>query len=148
MAASKKKPVTRNSVIANSIDTAVYNLETALEKVNKAVAVRSAESKKMLNESKRLRKRHTTQMNRKRRAIAAEKKNSTVDTRKAVRAATSELNATKKAIAKVTGARQLLLDELSGLKQSQQSVNAYVKGIYAADRAIEKSKKKKRARRK
>ena len=67
MAASNKKPVARNSVIANSIDTAVYNLETALEKVNKAVAVRSAESKKMLNESKRMRKRHSTQINRKRR---------------------------------------------------------------------------------
>ena len=148
MPATNKKPVTRNSVIANSIDSAVSNLETALEKVNRAVAVRSAESKKMLNESRRLRKRHTAQMNRKKRAIAAEKKNSTVDTRKAVRVTTSELNATKKAIAKVAGARQLVLEELSGLKESQQNVSAYVKGIYAADRAIEKSKKKKRARRK
>ena len=148
MPATNKKPVTRNSVIANSIDSAIYNLEAALEKANRAVAVRSAESKKMLNESRRLRKRHTAQMNRKKRAIAAEKKNSTVDTRKAVRVTTSELNATKKAIAKVAGARQLVLEELSGLKESQQNVSAYVKGIYAADRAIEKSKKKKRARRK
>ena len=50
MAASKKKPVTRNSVIAKSIDTAVSNLEAALEKANKAVVVRTAESKKLLNE--------------------------------------------------------------------------------------------------
>ena len=148
MAATKNKPVPRNSVIANSIESAMYNLETALEKVNRAVTLRSAESKKMLNESRRLRKRHTAQMNRKKRAIVAEKKNSTLDTRKAVRVATSELNATKKAISKVAGARQLVLDELSGLKESQKRVTAYVKGIYAADRAIEKSKKKKRVRRK
>ena len=148
MAATKNKAVARNSVIANSIVSAVYNLETALEKVNRAVTSRSAESKKLLNESRRLRKRHTTQMNRKKRAIAADKKNSTVDTRKAVRVATSELNATKKAITKAAGSRQLVLDELSGLKESQKRVTAYVKGINAADRAIEKSKKKKTTRRK
>ena len=148
MAATKKKPVVRNSVIANSIESAVYNLETALEKVNRAVTARSAESRKLLNESRRLRKRHTTQMNRKKRAIAAEKKNSNVDTRKAVRVTTSELNATKKAISKVAGSRQLVLDELSGLKESQKYVTAYVKGVYAADRAIEKSKKKKKVRHK
>lgn len=147
MAATKKKPVARNSVISNSIESAVYKLEDMLEKVNSAVTSRSAESKKMLNESRRLRKRHTTQMNRKKRAIAADKKNSTADTRKAVRVATSELNATKKAVTKVAGARQLVLEELSGLKESQKHVTAYVKGINAADRAIEKSKKKKGRRR-
>lgn len=147
MPATNKKPVARNTVIANTINTAIYNLETALEKANKAVAARSAESKKLLNESRRLRKRHTTQMNRKKRAIAAEKKNSNADTRKAVRLATSELSGTKKAIEKTTTTRQAVLEELTALKQSQKYVGAYVKGIYAADRAIASSNKKKRARR-
>lgn len=146
MPATNKKPVARNSVIANTIDTAVYNLETALEKANKAVTVRSAESKKLLNESRRLRKRHATQMNRKKRAIAAEKKNSSADTRKAVRVASSELNATKKAIQKTTTTRQAVLEELAALKESQKYLGAYVKGIYAADRMIAKASKKKRAR--
>ncbi|MGD2160974.1 MAG: hypothetical protein PVG12_11885 [Gammaproteobacteria bacterium] len=144
---ASKKPVARNSVIANSINSAVNNLESALEKANKAVTARSAESKKLLNESRRLRKRHAAQMKRKQRAIAAEKKNSTADTRKAVRTTTSELNATKKAITKATTARQAVLEELAGLKDSQKNVTAYVKGIYAADRARERSKKKKRTRR-
>jgi hypothetical protein len=145
--AASKKPVARNTVIANSIDNAVYNLEVALEKANKAVTVRSAESRKLLNEVRRLRKRHAAQMKRKKRAIATEKKNSTADTRKSVRTTTSELNATKKAITKATASRQAVLEELAGLKDSQKSVAAYVKGIYAADRMIEKSKKKKRTRR-
>ena len=145
--AASKKPVTRNSVIASSIDNAVYNLEAALEKADKAVVVRSAESKKLLNESRRLRKRRTTQMNRKKRAIAADKKNSTGDTRKAVRAVTSELNATNKAITKTSSARQVVLEELAGLKDSQKMLSGYVKGLYAADRAIERAKKKKKARR-
>ena len=147
MAARKAKPVTRNSVIANSITSAVSNLESALEKVNKAVVVRSAESKKLLNESRRLRKRRQTQMNKKKRAIAADQKNSTGDTRKAIRAITSELNATNKAITKTTTTRQAVLEELTGLKDSQKMVSGYVKGIYAADRAIERAKKKKKARR-
>ena len=147
MAASNKKPVTRNSVIANSLDNAVFNLEAALEKANKAVVARSTESKKLLNESRRLRKRRTTQMNRKKRAIVADKKNSTGDTRKAIRAVTSELNATNKALMKATSTRQAVLEELAGLKHSQKMLSGYVKGIYATDRAIERAKKKKKARR-
>jgi hypothetical protein len=147
MPATKKKPVARNTVIANSIDNAVNNLEVALEKANKAVTTRSMESKKLLNESRRLRKRHAAQMKRKQRAIAAEKKNSNADTRKAVRTTTAELNATKKALTKTTATRQAIVEELAGLKDSQKHVAAYVKGIYAADRAIERSKKKKQSRR-
>ena len=147
MPATKKKPVARNTVIANSIDNAVNNLEVALEKANKAVTTRSVESKKLLNESRRLRKRHAAQMKRKQRAIAAEKKNSNADTRKAVRTTTAELNATKKALTKTTATRQAIVQELAALKDSQKHVAAYVKGIYAADRAIERSKKKKQSRR-
>ena len=147
MATTNKKPVTKNSVIANSIESSVNNLEAALDKANKAVTARSAESKKLLNETRRLKKRRTTQMGKKKRAIAADKKNSTADSRKAVRAITAELTATSKALAKATATRQAVLEELSGLKQSQKMLNGYVKGIYAADRAIARSQKKKRTKR-
>ena len=147
MATTKKKPVTRSSVIANSIESSVGNLEAALDKANKAVTARTAESRKLLNESRRLRKRRTTQMGKKKRAIAADKKNSTADSRKAVRSIVSELNATSKTLEKVTSSRQAVLEELSGLKDSQRKLNGYVKGIAAADRVIARSKKKKRAKR-
>ncbi len=142
MAVTKKKPLTKNSVIANSIESAVYNLEVSLEKADKAVTARSSESKKLLNESRRLRKRRATLMGKKKRAIAADKKNSTGDSRKAVRTITSELAATRKVLDKATTIRQAVLEELSGLKASQKILSAYVKGIYAADRAIARSKKK------
>lgn len=147
MPTTNKKLVTRNSVIANSIESSVYNLEVAFDKANKAVTARSNESKKLLNESRRLRKRRTTQMGKKKRAIAADKKNSTVDSRKLVRTVTSELTATNKALVKVTTSRQAILEELTGLKDSQKKLSAYVKGIYAADRAIARSTKKKRVKR-
>jgi len=86
MVASNKKPVNRSFVSVNSIDNSVYNLEGALEKASKAVVVRSTESKKLRNESHRLRKRRLTQTSKQKRAIAADKKNSTGDTRKAIRA--------------------------------------------------------------
>ena len=144
MATINKKSVARNSVIANSIESSVYNLEVALEKANKAVVARTAESRKLMNEGRRLRKRRTTQIGRKRRAIAADKKNSTAESRKAVRSIVSELNTTSKTLTRVTSSRQAVLEELSGLKESQKMLNGYVKGIYAADRALAKAKKKKR----
>ena len=147
MPTTNKKPVTKNSVIAKSIESSVYNLEVALENANKAVTVRSAESKKLLNETRRLRKRRTTQMGKKKRAIAADKKNSTADSRKAVRTITSELTATSRDLVKATATRQAILEELSGLKQSQKMLSGYVKGIYAADRVIARSKKKTRTKR-
>jgi len=147
MATTKKNPVTKNSVIAKSIESSVYNLEDALDKANKAVTAGSTESKKLLNETRRLRKRRTTQMGKKKRAIAADKRNSTVDSRKAVRTITSELAATSKVLLKATASRQAILEELSGLKESQKMLSGYVKGISAADRVIARSKKKRRTKR-
>ena len=144
MAAKKKKSVTKNSAITKIIDSSVTSLVTALENVDKAISAVSKESKKLLNETRRLKKRRTTQMGKKKRAIAANKKKSSGDSRKAVRSTKSELAATNKILAKVTAARQYVTEELSGLKESQKMLSAYVKGIDAADRKIAKSKKKKR----
>ena len=87
-------------------------------------------------------------MNKKKRAVAADKRTSTADSRKLIRSITSELNATKKQLDKTTTSRQAVLEELAGLKSSQKMLNGYVKGIYATDLAIERAQKKKRPRRK
>jgi len=145
MAVKKKTPVTKNAVIANTIASSVSNLKLALEKADKAVSERSSESKKLMIETRRLRKRRIAQMGKKKRAIAANKKNPSVDSGKAVKAIKSELAATDKVIVKTTAMRQAVLEELSGLKQSQKTLSAYVKGLNAADRAA--AVKNKRARR-
>lgn len=147
MAVRKKKPVTKNSVIAKTIESSVSNLTDALEKVEKSVTVRSSESKKMMSETRRLKKRRQSQMGKKKRAIAAEKKNSSGDTRKAVRSIQSELVATNKALVKVTATRQIVLEELSGLKDSQKKLRAYAKGIAAADKQMARKPKRRRAKR-
>jgi hypothetical protein len=148
MAVAKKKTVVKNSAIASTIENSVYNLEVALDKADRAVTVKSAESKKLLNETRRLKKRRTSLMGKKKRATAANRKNSTGDSRKLLRSVTSELAATNKVLVKATAARQAVLEELSGLKGSQKMLAAYVKGISAADRAIARSKKKRRVKRK
>ena len=145
MAVKQKTPVTKNAVIANTIASSVSNLKLALEKADKAVSERSSESKKLMIETRRLRKRRIAQMGKKKRAIAANKKNPSVDSGKAVKAIKSELAATDKVIVKTTAMRQAVLEELSGLKQSQKTLSAYVKGLNAADRAA--AVKNKRARR-
>lgn len=145
MAVKKKTPVTKNTVITRTIESSVGNLEAALAQAIAAVTARSAESKKLLNETRRLRKRRTSQMNRKKRAVEAEKKNATADTRKAARVAVSELAATTRLLAKTTASRQVVLQELSGLKQSQKALAAYVKAINAANRALAKPKRARRS---
>jgi regulator of replication initiation timing len=146
MAVKKKSQVTKNSVIANTLESSVANLKLALEKVDKAVSERTAESKKLMLEARRLKKRRTTQMAKKKRAVAADRKNHTVDSGKLVRTATAELNATDKILVKATATRQGVLAELSGLKESQKTLGAYVKSINAADKLL--ASKNKRTRRK
>jgi len=146
MAARKKKVIIKSSVIAKTLESSVTNLVTALGQADKSVTARSSESKKLLNETRRLRKRRLTQMGKKKRAIAAEKKNSTVDTRKAVRTVSAELVVTNKSLIKTTAGRQAVLLELSSLKDSQKKLRAYVKGIDAANRQIAKPKKKRTMR--
>lgn len=146
MSARRKKSVTRNSVIAKTLESSVSNLVDALEKVDKAVTIRSSQSKKMMNETRRLKKRRLTQVGKKKRATVAVKKNSSADTRKALRSITSELSATKKALVKATVARQAVLEELSGLKESQKKLRAYVKGISVADRRMARPKRRRAKR--
>lgn len=145
MAARKKALPTRSVVIANTIESAVANLESALQKANAAVTARSIESKKLMTEARRLKKRRLAQLGRKKRAMAANKKDSTAATRKAVKTTTSELAATNKALVKSTAARRTVLQELSGLKESQKKLKVYVKGIIAADRTLAKPKRKRKA---
>ena len=148
MAVAKKKTVVKNSSIVSAIDNSVYNLEVALDKADRAVTVKSAESKKLLTETRRLKKRRATLMGKKKRATTANRKNSTGDSRKLLRSVTSELAATNKLLVKATATRQAVLEELSGLKDSQKMLAAYVKGINAANRAIAKTRKKRRSGRK
>lgn len=145
MAARKKALPTRSVVIANTIESAVANLESALQKANAAVTARSIESKKLMTEARRLKKRRLAQLGRKKRAMAANKKDSTAATRKAVKTTTSELAATNKALVKSTAARRTVLQELSDLKESQKKLKVYVKGIIAADRTLAKPKRKRKA---
>ena len=89
--AVRKKTIAKSASIEKTLDTSVNKLFDAFESANKAIKLRSAESKKMLASSRRLKKRRLTLLNKKKRAVAAEKKNSTVETRKAVRMLKTEL---------------------------------------------------------
>jgi len=142
--AAKKKVVVKSAAIERTLETSVDNLVTALEKADKAIKSRSAESKKLVTESRRLRKRRLTWINKRKRAVAAEKKNSTVETRKVVRTIDAEKTAIRKDLVKATSARQTVLSELSGLKASQKKLSGYVRGINATDKQIAKPKRRTR----
>lgn len=143
---AKKKVVAKSAAIAKTLESSVSNLVAALEQTDKAIKVRSAESKKLLIEGRRLRKRRLTATGKGKRAVAANKKNSTVETRKAVKTIAADKVAISKSMVKSTAARQAVLAELSGLKDSQKKLSGYVRGINATDKQI--AKPKRRAKRK
>lgn len=142
MAARKRKPVVSSAAIEKVLNTSVGNLEDAKSNCDKAVKSRTAESKKLLNELRRLRKRRLTGMSKKKRAVAADKKESTVASRKNVRTLTSELATTNKTLKVTVAKRSAVLSELSGLKTSLKRLNGYTKGITSTDKAIAKPKRR------
>ena len=141
MALKKKTNIARNAVIANTMETSVSKLRDSLEQVEKAVTARSNESKKLMLETRRLKKRRVVQMGKKKRAVAANKKNGSAESGKALKTIKSELAATMKVLVNTTASRQAVLEELSSLKESQKMLRAYIKSINAAERAMGVSKR-------
>jgi hypothetical protein len=146
MAVAKKKPATNNAAITNTIASSVSNLRTALESTGKAVSERTSASKKLMLETRRLKKRRIAQMSKKKRAVAANKKNQTVESGKAVKAVATEIAATDKLLVKTTATRQTVLAELSGLKENLKTLSAYVKGLNAAELSLARKNKSRRRR--
>jgi len=139
-----KKAVVKSAAMAKTLDSALAGLATICESGGKAVDSRAKDGKKLAAASKRLGKKRTTLGNRKKTAAARLKKDATADNRNALKAVEKELAAVAKEIAKVKKAKDANNAELTGLRASVKRANAYVKGITAADKVLNKPKKKRR----
>ena len=142
----KKVFVPLEDIVA-SIDAVSTNLDSTSQETERSVAAKLTESKKILNDIQRLRKRRITLLNKKKRAIAANKKNSTEKGVEAVEKATSDLKTLDELIADTTVSRKIVLQELSGLKSSQRQIKVYIRAIEAANKSLAQPKRK-RVRRK
>jgi len=145
MAVSKKK-IIKNAALAKVIDSSLSNLEAATANGAKALAVATKNSKQSSAEGKRLSKKRITLIKRRKTASAKVKKDPIAANKKALNAVDKELAAIRKAAAKNKLVRVANFEELSGLRVSCRRLSAYSKAIAAADKALNKPKKKTRRR--
>jgi hypothetical protein len=141
---TQRRTVAKSASVERNIATALEKLNAARRDGDRAVATRSRTSKRLSAESRRLNKRRGTLLRRKNAAAKRARATPSVETRKALREAVSELAATRKALAKVRTAKAVNSPELAALKAAQRQANAYGKAIAQADKALNKPRKRRR----
>lgn len=146
--AVKKKSVVKNVSLVKVLDTTLTNLEMATTNGSAALALATKNSKKAAAEGKRLSKKRVSLIKRRKAAAAKVQKDPVVVNKNALKAVDKELAAIRKAAAKNRTIKAANFDELSGLRTSCKRLNAYSKAIAAADKVLNKPKKKTRTKRK
>ena len=142
--AKAKKSIAKSSAVDKLLAGAIDKLTEANAKCGKAVASRSKDAKKFATAVKRLAKRKATLLKRKKTASNRVKKDSNTDNKKALRAVIKDLAATNRDLGKARKVKAANTAELSPLKAANRRLTAYTKGIAAADKVINKPKKKTR----
>ena len=146
--AVKKKPLIKSSMAKSKLETAVSVLSAACEEGNKAIIARAKDGKKNALLVSRLSKRRTALVKRKSAAAARLKKDASADNRKALNAVNKDIKSVSSELKKAKSVKDANNLELSGLRATLKSANAYMKAIAAADRVLNRPKKKRRARKK
>ena len=146
--AVKKKPLIKSSMAKSKLETAVSVLSAACEEGNKAIIARAKDGKKNASLVSRLSKRRTALVKRKSAAAARLKKDASADNRKALNAVNKDIKSVSSELKKAKSVKDANNLELSGLRATLKSANAYMKAIAAADRVLNRPKKKRRARKK
>lgn len=142
--AVKKKTMIKSNVAKNRFEAAIVALSTTCEEGNKAVDARAKQGKKNAALVARLSKKRTALLKRKKTAAIRLKKDSSADNHKALSIVTKDINAVAKDLKKAKSGKDANNLELSGLRATLKSANAYMKAISVADKILNKPKKKKR----
>ena len=148
MAQSRTKAIAKSSAVNNNIEVALERLTTAFNDSANAVSVKGTENTKLATQIKRLSKKRTTLMKRKKTATTKAKKAPGVDTRKALSMVVKELTSTSNQLAKLRTQKTTVAEELTALKAGQKKATAYLTAIEKVDKVLNKPKKKVRRRKK
>jgi hypothetical protein len=147
MAVKKKTLVAKAVMVEKSLENALVNLEAAFESGTKAAAERTQTGSQLAKLVARLSKKRAALMKRKKLAKTRVEKEASVDNKKALRDVTKELDTIKKELDKAKIAKDANNAELTPLRVALKRATAYRKGVTAADKALNKPKKKSRRRR-
>jgi len=148
MAVKKKKVANKKTITSASalktIDGAITNLTAVVSSTASAIAELSKEKKTLLTAAKRLARKRATLVRKKKVAASKLKKDATAANKKLVDGLTKEIATIKKEALKVAAHKSRITEELAALKVSSKRVVAYAKAISAADKMLNKPKKKRR----
>ena len=144
--AANKKPVIKNTALVRVIDTSLANLETAATNGVRALALATKKNKQSSAEGKRLNRKRVALIKRRIAAGKKAKKNPDAANKRALATVNRELAAIRKAVAKNKIVNAANFEELSGLRVSRRRLAAYMRTLAAADRVLNKPKKKTRKR--
>ena len=148
MAKAANKAVVKSNSVELAITNGLSSLYDALGNAEKAVATRSKDAKKLSDETKKLGKKRAALLKRKKVAATKVKKAPSAESRKALKSVEKDLADIKKEIAKITPVKTANAEELTGLKANLKRASAYMKGIAAADKVLNKKPKKVKRRKK
>lgn len=133
MAKAKKTPA-KSSYVETTLKSALEKLAAASAAVDRAVAIRARDAKKLAAATKRLTKRKASLAKRKKSAAARAKKAPSGETRKALRTVTKDLATTVKELAKAKTLKAANGTELALLRAAQRRTKGYSRGIAQVDR--------------
>ncbi len=148
MAAKKKaKKMVRGAAAVNTIESAVSSIFDISANTEKASVALSSERKKLAAAAKRLSKKRATLMRKKKSTAMKLKKAPDAAGKKALKAIEKDISMTRKEAAKVSGQKNVVSSELAEIKGAAKRASAYSKAIAAADKVLNKPKKKRRKKR-
>jgi len=147
MAKKSKKPVARSAAIDKKTSSALESLASACVNGKNAIDARTGVNKKLAANLKRLRKKRATLVKRKISAAAKVKKSPSAETKKYLKTVINNLASVTKEAVKTRAQKRPIAEELVALKAGQLKAVAYVKTIDAANKQLNKPKKKKKKRR-
>lgn len=136
MAKKRTRGVAKSAAVEKDLETSLAKLASACEAGSKAVASRSKDAKRLATTTKRLGRKRSTLIKRKRLAAKRAKTSPSGETRKALRTTVKELAATRSLLEKTRTVKTANATELAALKATQRRASAYAKAILRAERAL------------
>lgn len=132
----KRKSVAKSAAVEKNVETSLAKLEAACKAGRAAVASRAKDAKRLATATKRLGRKRTALLRRKKVATKRAKAHPSGETRGALRATVRELASVRKELAKTNEVKATNATELAALKAAHRRATAYAKAIARADRAL------------
>ena len=144
--AVKKKSIkdVKGAASHKAVDSAVATINDIAASATNAVIAVDKEYKKLQKTAKSLSRKRATLMRKTRTAAKRLKKDVSVANKKAVAVIKKDVAAVKKEAEKVNKLKSTVSEELAALKAASKRAVAYAKSVTAADKVLNKPKKKRR----